>query len=177
MCEENAKPRGIDLKDPIYKARLKRELDMIAEKQFEDYFYVISDMINYAKKHMLVGPARGSSAGSLVCYLLNITDVDPLKYDLLFERFIDITRKDLPDIDIDFQDDRREMVIQYLTDKYGMEKVAHLGTVSRYKAKSTITEVAKELGVPAWEVNDLKGAIIERSSGDARAANVHNGYI
>ena len=87
--------------------------------------------------------------GSLVCYLLNITDVDPLKYDLLFERFIDITRKDLPDIDIDFQDDRREMVIQYLTDKYGMEKVAHLGTVSRYKAKSTITEVAKELGVPS----------------------------
>ena len=170
MCEENAKPRGIDLKDPVYKARLKRELDMIAEKQFEDYFYVISDMINYAKKHMLVGPARGSSAGSLVCYLLNITDVDPLKYDLLFERFIDITRKDLPDIDIDFQDDRREMVIQYLIDKYGMEKVAHLGTVSRYKAKSTITEVAKELGVPAWEVNDLKGAIIERSSGDARAA-------
>jgi DNA polymerase III alpha subunit len=91
-------------------------------------------------------------------------------HDLLFERFIDITREDLPDIDIDFQDDRREMVFQYLRDKYGAEKVAHLGTVSRYKAKSTIAEVAKELGIPAWEVNDLKGAIIERSGGDSRAA-------
>ena len=119
---------------------------------------------------MLVGPARVSSAGSLACYLTDITDIDPIKHDLLFERFIDITREDLPDIDIDFQDDRREMVFDYLRDKYGAEKVAHLGTVSRYKAKSTIAEVAKELGIPAWEVNDLKGAIIERSSGDSRAA-------
>ena len=170
MCIEGSKKRGINLKDEVYSARLKRELDMIQEKKFEDYFYVIADMINYAKKHMLVGPARGSSAGSLVCYLTGITDIDPLKFDLLFERFIDITRADLPDIDIDFQDDRREMVIQYLRDKYGEEKVAHLGTVSRYKAKSTISEVSKELGIPAWEVNDLKGAIIERSSGDSRAA-------
>ena len=170
LCEEGAEPRNIDLKDPVYKARLKRELDMIASKNFEDYFYVIADMINYAKQHMLVGPARGSSAGSLVCYLIGITDIDPIEHDLLFERFIDITREDLPDIDIDFQDDRREMVFDYIKDKYGSEKVAHLGTVSRYKAKSTIAEVAKELGIPAWEVNDLKGAIIERSSGDSRAA-------
>ena len=170
MCIDGAPERGIDLEDPIYKARLKRELDMIELKQFHDYFYVIADMINYAKQHMLVGPARGSSAGSLVCYLTGITDVDPIKFDLLFERFIDVTRADLPDIDIDFQDDRREMVFEYLRQKYGAEKVAHLGTVSRYKAKSTITEVAKELGIPAWEVNDLKGAIIERSGGDARAA-------
>ena len=170
LCEEGAPPRNIDLKDPVYKARLKRELDMIASKNFEDYFYVIADMINYAKQHMLVGPARGSSAGSLVCYLIGITDIDPIEHDLLFERFIAITREDLPDIDIDFQDDRREMVFDYIKDKYGYEKVAHLGTVSRYKAKSTIAEVAKELGIPAWEVNDLKGAIIERSSGDSRAA-------
>jgi len=170
LCEEGAPARNIDLKDKIYSARLTREIDMIADKKFEDYFFVIADMINYAKKHMLVGPARGSSAGSLVCYLTGITDIDPIRHNLLFERFIDITREDLPDIDIDFQDDRREMVIQYLIEKYGLEKVAHLGTVSRYKAKSTITEVAKELGIPAWEVNDLKGAIIERSSGDARAA-------
>jgi DNA-directed DNA polymerase III PolC len=170
MCEEGAPPRDIDLTDPVYKARLDRELKLIAEKEFEDYFYVIADMINYAKQHMLVGPARGSSSGSLVCYLTGITDIDPIQHDLLFERFIDITREDLPDIDIDFQDDRREMVFEYLRQKYGAEKVAHLGTVSRYKAKSTIAEVAKELGIPAWEVNDLKGAIIERSSGDSRAA-------
>ena len=170
MCQEGAPPRGVDLSDPEYSARLDRELQLIAEKKFEDYFYVIADMINYAKEHMLVGPARGSSAGSLVCYLIGITDIDPIKHDLLFERFIDITREDLPDIDIDFQDDRREMVFEYLRQKYGAEKVAHLGTVSRYKAKSTIAEVAKELGIPAWEVNDLKGAIIERSTGDSRAA-------
>lgn len=170
MCEEGAKRKNINLDDEVYAARLKRELDMIAQKNFEDYFYVIADMIKYAKQHMLVGPARGSSAGSLVCYLIDITDIDPIEHDLLFERFIDITREDLPDIDIDFQDDRREMVFEYLRAKYGAEKVAHLGTVSRYKAKSTIAEVAKELGIPSWEVNDLKGAIIERSSGDSRAA-------
>ena len=170
MCDEGLKYRKIDAKDPVYSDRLKRELEMIASKEFEDYFYVIADMISYAKKHMLVGPARGSSAGSLVCYLIGITDIDPLKYDLLFERFIDVNRSDLPDIDIDFQDDRREMVFEYIRQKYGADRVAHLGTVSRYKAKSTIAEVAKELGIPAWEVNDLKGAIIERSSGDSRAA-------
>ena len=170
MCDEGLKYRKINAKDPVYSDRLKRELEMIASKEFEDYFYVIADMISYAKKHMLVGPARGSSAGSLVCYLIGITDIDPLKYDLLFERFIDVNRSDLPDIDIDFQDDRREMVFEYIRQKYGADRVAHLGTVSRYKAKSTIAEVAKELGIPAWEVNDLKGAIIERSSGDSRAA-------
>jgi DNA polymerase III alpha subunit len=170
VCCAGAVEFGIDLDDEIYKARLEREINMIKEKKFEDYFFVIADMIKYAKQHMLVGPARGSSAGSLVCYLLGITTVDPIKHDLLFERFVDITRDDLPDIDIDFQDDRREMVFEYLRNKYGAEKVAHLGTVSRYKAKSTITEVAKELGIPLWEVNDLKGAIIERSGGDSRAA-------
>ncbi len=170
LCEGGAIKLGIDLELPEYKARLKRELKLIDEKEFKDYFFVIADMVKYARQHMLVGPARGSAAGSLACYLLEITNVDPIKHNLLFERFIDVTREDLPDIDIDFQDDRREMVFEYLRNKYGAEKVAHLGTVSRYKAKSTITEVAKELGIPLWEVNDLKGAIIERSGGDSRAA-------
>jgi DNA polymerase III alpha subunit len=169
LCEEGALKLGISLKDPVYSARLKRELAMIAEKEFEDYFFVIADMVSYAKQHMLVGPGRGSSAGSLVCYLTGITDIDPIRHDLLFERFIDVTRADLPDIDIDFQDDRREMVFEYLRNKYGAEKVAHLGTVSKYKAKSTITEVAKEFGIPSWEINDFKGAIIERSGGDSRS--------
>ena len=170
LCNAGAANLKIDLKKAAYKKRLKRELDLIKNKEFEDYFFVIADMVNYAREHMFVGPARGSAAGSLVCYLLGITNVDPIKHNLLFERFIDITREDLPDIDIDFQDDRREMVFEYLRNKYGAEKVAHLGTVSRYKAKSTISEVAKELGIPQWEVNDLKGAIIERSVGDSRAA-------
>jgi DNA polymerase III alpha subunit len=169
-CIAGAEKLKIDLTNKEYKARLERELGLIREKEFEDYFFVIADMVEYARKHMLVGPARGSAAGSLVCYLLGITNIDPIKHNLLFERFIDVTREDLPDIDIDFQDDRREMVFEYLRQKYGPEKVAHLGTVSKYKAKSTISEVAKELGIPQWEVNDLKGAIIERSGGDSRAA-------
>ena len=170
LCIAGANELGVDLDDKEYSKRLNHELKMISHKEFEDYFFVIADMVKYARQHMLVGPARGSAAGSLVCYLLGITNVDPIRHDLLFERFIDVTRDDLPDIDIDFQDDRREMVFEYLRNKYGAEKVAHLGTVSRYKAKSTITEVSKELGIPMWEVNDLKGAIIERSGGDSRAA-------
>jgi len=169
ICEENAFSRNVDISDKIYSDRLDRELKLIADKKFEDYFFVIADMVEYAKKHMFVGPARGSSAGSLVCYLTGITDIDPIQHDLLFERFIDVTREDFPDIDIDFQDDRREMVFEYLRNKYGAEKVAHLGTVSRYKAKSTISEVAKELGIPPWEVNDFKNAIIDRKRGDSRA--------
>lgn len=170
MCEAAAPGRSIDLSDEVYQARLTRELNMINDKKFHDYFYVLADMIQYAKQHMLVGPARGSSCGSLVCYLLGITDIDPIPHDLLFERFIDVTRKDLPDIDVDFQDDRREMVFDYLRAKYGKDCVARLGTVSRYQAKSLIGDVAKELEIPPWETTELKGAIIERSSGDARAA-------
>lgn len=170
LCQEGAKTRKCNLKDNLYSDRLNRELQLIKEKKFEDYFYVISDMVQYAKRHMLVGPARGSSCGSLVCYLLFITDIDPLPHNLLFERFIDITREDLPDIDIDFQDDRRELVFEYLRQKYGTEKVARLGTVARYKAKSTIIDVSKELSIAPWEVHDLKEAIIERSGGDSRAA-------
>lgn len=169
MCRKAAKARRIDLKQKVYAERLKREIELIKEKEFEDYFYMVADIIRYAKENMLVGPARGSSCGSLVCYLLSITDIDPIPYGLLFERFIDINRKDLPDIDIDFPDDRRDMVFGYVAKKYGADCVARLGTIMRYKAKSTITDVAKELGIPAWEVTDLKNSIVERSGGDARA--------
>lgn len=170
MCIEAAPRRGIDLTNQVYKDRLNRELELIAQKKFEDYFFVVSDVVRYAKQHMLVGPARGSSCGSLVCYLLDITDIDPIPYDLLFERFIDMNRLDLPDIDIDFPDDRRDMVFEYLSNKYGYECVTRLGTVSRFKAKSTITDISKYLRIPAYDVKELKDAIIERSGGDSRAA-------
>lgn len=144
-----------------YGARLDRELAMIEQKHFTDYFHVIQNLVQAAKEQMLVGPARGSSAGSLVCYLLGITDVDPLKHDLLFERFIDVTRFDLPDIDIDFPDDRREIAIQYLRDHYGYERVGRIGTVLRYKAKSTLEAVGGSLGIPPAELAELK-----RDAGD-----------
>lgn len=170
LCVQGAERKGIDLSNPEYGDRLERELALIAEKDYADYFMVVADVVKYAKRHMLVGPSRGSSAGSLVCYLLDITEVDPLNYGLLFERFIDINRKDLPDIDIDFPDSKRHIVMAYLQQKYGFRNVAHIGTISRLKAKSAIGEFAKGLGIPVWETEAVKDAIIERSTGDARAA-------
>lgn len=168
-CEKGAKKRGIDLQDPIYKERYQREMALIQEKEYTDYFLVVADVIKYAKTKMAVGPSRGSSAGSLVCYLMGITEIDPLKYDLYFERFIDINRFDLPDIDIDFQDDKRHLVIKYLEKKYGADHVAQIGNINRMKPKSAITRFAQALGVPIDDVQELKDAMLERSGGDARA--------
>ena len=169
MCRKGIAKRNMPWSEE-YEARMHRELDLIALKKFENYFYMVADMVQWAKGQMLVGPARGSAAGSLVCYLLEITEVDPIPFGLLFERFIDITRKDLPDIDMDFPDSQREDVIEYLRQKYGEENVAHIGTVSRYKAKSSIGEAAKKYNIPYADTVDIKGAIIERSGGDARTA-------
>lgn len=171
MCEEGAKLRGIDLSDEVYSARLDRELTLIKEKDFEDYFYIIADMIAWAKARMVVGPARGSSCGSLVCYLLNITAIDPIPYGLMFERFIDINRKDLPDIDIDFSDVRRPMVFDYAEERYGKERVARLGTVGMFKAKSALNQAGMALHIPKWRTEKVSDSIIERSSADSRAMN------
>jgi DNA polymerase III alpha subunit len=157
-------------KNKQYTDRLHVELALIEEKGFADYFLVIWDMCNYAKQHMLVGPARGSSAGSLVCWLLGITEVDPIPHGLIFERFIDVNRTDFPDIDIDFPDDYRDMVFDYLGNKYGHERVARLGTIMQYKPKSALTDFSKVLDIPDWETQAVKDAIIERSGGDARAS-------
>lgn len=131
-----------------YKKRFERELAVIHEKKFEDYFFFVEDVVRWAKQRMLVGPGRGSAGGSLLCYLLDITSVDPLKFNTMFERFIDITRPDLPDIDIDFPDNRREEVFNYLREKYGEKRVARLGTISEFGGKSAINDTAKATGVP-----------------------------
>jgi DNA-directed DNA polymerase III PolC len=169
MCVDGAKRTGVDLSTPVYKERLDRELALIEEKKFEDYFYVIADMVNWAKERMIVGPARGSSCGSLVCYLLNITTIDPIPYGLIFERFIDTTRTDLPDIDIDFSDQRRQMVFDYAEKKYGADHVARLGTVGMFKPRSALNAVGMALQIPRWQVEKVLDGVIERSSGDARA--------
>ena len=152
-----------------YEARLQRELGLIRDKKFESYFLMVADMTRYAKTRMLVGPSRGSAAGSLVCYTAHITEIDPLPANLIFERFIDVTRNDLPDIDLDFPDNKRELVITYLREKYGAANVSRIGTVSRYKPKSALATVGKRLGVPPWEFDGVKDSIFERSSGDSRA--------
>jgi DNA polymerase III alpha subunit len=168
LCIIGAQERRLELNDE-YTARMHYELNLIDEKDFTDYFYVIHDMVKYAKQNMVVGPARGSSCGSLVCYLLGITDIDPIPHGLIFERFIDVTRSDLPDIDIDFQDNKREMVFEYVQEKYGQENVARLGTVLRYKPKSAISDAAKALQIPDWETKSVKDSILKRSGGDSRA--------
>lgn len=153
---------------PEYEARLVRELAMIATKKYESYFIVVADLIQWSKQRMLVGPARGSSAGSLVCYCLGITEVDPLFHELLFERFIDITRNDLPDIDIDFNDQKRELAFSYLTDKYGAARVARIGSINTLKPRSVMARVCKKLGIPEHKKFDVLNVLIEYSSGDSR---------
>lgn len=169
LCEDGAKKIGINLKDKVYKSRLEKELKLIAEKNFEDYFYIISDICKWSRERMIVGPARGSSCGSLVCYLLEITTVDPIKYNLLFERFIDINRNDLPDIDIDFSENRRHLVFDYIKQKYGEDHVARLGTVALFKPKSAMQEFGKALSIPFSKIAKVGDAIIKRSGGDSRA--------
>jgi DNA polymerase III alpha subunit len=169
MCVAGAKKLHCDLKNPVYKARLDRELKLIKEKQFEDYFYVIADLVSWAKSRMVVGPARGSSCGSLACYLLGITSIDPIPYGLIFERFIDVNRSDLPDIDIDFSDARRHLVFEYAEKKYGEERVARLGTVGMFKPRSALKTVADNLDIKPWLLEPVLQSIIERSSGDSRA--------
>lgn len=151
-----------------YEERLQRELTAIEAKQFESYFIVVADLIAWAKQRMLVGPGRGSSAGSLLCYLLGITEVDPIPHGLLFERFIDLTRKDLPDIDIDFSDVKRDLVFKYLADKYGRHCVARIGNVTTLKPRSVLAQVCTRFGIPDKERFDLLNVLIEYSSGDSR---------
>lgn len=169
MCREAAPGLGIDLSDPTYEARLKKELDLIKLKQFEDYFYIVADIVQWARDHMIVGPARGSSCGSLVCYLLKITTVDPIPHGLIFERFIDINRNDLPDIDIDFSDQQRHLVFKYISEKYGAERVARLGTVANFHPRSAMQECGMAMGIPKWKTDAVADVLIERSSGDSRA--------
>ncbi len=154
-----------------YKDRLRHEMTTIEEKDFIDYFLIVSDVVKKAKGNGIpVGPARGSAAASLVCYLLRITEVDPLAFpNLLFERFIDKTRKDLPDIDLDFDDTRRHEIRTYLVGKYGEECVGNIGTFTTYKSKLAIDDVARSLNIDPSAVAPLKELLIERSSGDLRA--------
>ncbi len=156
MCLEGLCRRKLDKNDKVYLDRIDYELSIIKTKDYENYFYIVSDLVIAMKKELLVGPARGSSAGSLVCYLLEITDVDPLEYGLSFERFLDINKTDLPDIDIDIEDSKRLWVLKYLKNKYGGERVSGLGTINKYQINSSLNETAKAIKVKEEFVNKIK---------------------
>jgi len=172
VCREGIKNRGLEATwTQEYEDRLQYELDLIRSKDFESYFLVVSDMVHHAKKHMLVGPSRGSAAGSLVCYTSRITEIDPIPPRLYFERFIDVSRTDLPDIDLDFPDDKRHIVFEYMAEKYGADNVAHIGTVAQFKPKSALIQVCKALNIPPSATAAVKVAMIERAVADSRANN------
>ncbi|MDR0419621.1 MAG: DNA polymerase III subunit alpha, partial [Prevotellaceae bacterium] len=156
ICYEGAKERyGVDM--PVEtKDRLDFELDTIINMGFPGYFLIVQDFIAAARSMgVAVGPGRGSAAGSVVAYCLKITDIDPLKYDLLFERFLNPDRISMPDIDIDFDDDGRALVLKYVTDKYGKEKVAHIVTFGTMATKSAIKDVARVQQLPLAESDRL----------------------
>ncbi len=134
--------------------RLEYELSIIGSMGFESYFLIVQDFIRFARKNgIAVGPGRGSAAGSIVSFLLQITTIDPIKYELLFERFLNPERISMPDIDIDFSDERRHEVLQYVTDKYGVEKVSKVCTFGTLAAKAAIKDVGRAQGVPFSEMN------------------------
>jgi DNA polymerase III subunit alpha len=139
-----------------YLERLEYELGVIKDMQFPGYFLVVADFINYAKRNGIpVGPGRGSSAGSLVAYALRITDLDPIRHVLLFERFLNPERKSMPDIDVDFCIRGRAQVIQYVKDKYGADRVAQIATFGTLKAKAAIKDVGRALGFSFAEADAI----------------------
>jgi DNA polymerase-3 subunit alpha len=151
LAESGLKSLGLDSKEK-YIDRLNEELGVISQKKFASYFLVVADMINWAKtNNIMVGPGRGSAAGSLVCYCLGITDVDPIEHDLLFFRFINPERNDFPDIDTDFEDRRRKEVKDYLKKKF--KNVASISTFTYFKDKGVIRDAARVFMVPLQDVN------------------------
>ena len=156
LCIQGLKKRFGVTVPKKYQERLKYELDIIQKMGFCNYFLVVQDYVNFAKNRgILVGPGRGSAAGSLVSYVLNITDVDPIEYNLLFERFLNPERITMPDIDIDFEYNRREEVIQYCIQKYGIKKVAGIVTFGTMGAKQAIRDVARCNNIPLHIVDQI----------------------
>ncbi|HBR70289.1 TPA: DNA polymerase III subunit alpha [Candidatus Dependentiae bacterium] len=150
----------ISAEDAHYPDRLTLERDLIKKMGFVGYFLIVSDFIQWAKRnHIPVGPGRGSAAGSLVAWTLEITNIDPLKYNLLFERFLNPERISMPDIDIDFCVEGRERVIQYCREKYGHEKVCNIITFGTMAAKGVLKDVARALGLPFEDANAITNLV------------------
>lgn len=141
---------------PVYKQRLEYELKMLQQMGFSEYFLVVWDYIKYARdNHIPVGPGRGSAAGSLVAYVLKITNIDPVHHGLLFERFLNPERKSMPDIDSDFCIERRDDMIKYVTEKYGEDRVAQIITFNRMTSKAVLKDVARVLGIPYKKADEM----------------------
>lgn len=159
---EGAKTRYPEMTEEIQK-RIDHELKIIKDMGFPGYFLIVQDFINAAREMgVFVGPGRGSAAGSVVAYCTGITNIDPLKYDLLFERFLNPERVTMPDIDIDFDDEGRQKVIEYVVDKYGKDQVAHIITFGSMAARSSVRDVARVLDLPLADADRLAKLVPER---------------
>ncbi len=155
LTYEGAKERYVEISDEI-KERIDFELSTIEKSGFPGYFLIVQDFIAQARKmNVSVGPGRGSAAGSVVAYCTKITNIDPIKYDLLFERFLNPERISLPDIDIDFDDEGRSRVIDWVVDKYGKDNVAQIITYGKMAAKSSIRDTARVLDLPLYEADKM----------------------
>ena len=155
LCDRGYQER-YEAGKPAYRKQLDYELDMINRMGFTDYFLIVSDFVNYAKSRDIpVGPGRGSAAGSMVSYCLHITDVDPMKYSLYFERFLNPERVSMPDIDMDFGDTRRGEVVDYVRRKYGDDHVAQIVTFGTMAARGVIRDVGRVMGMPYAEVDAI----------------------
>lgn len=163
-------PAGVALQ--VYVDRLKKELRALKKQRFVLYFLVVHDLYKFVRgEGIMCGPGRGSAGGSLISFLLGITSVDPIEHGLLFERFINPDRLDLPDVDMDFEDARRKEVIDYLIRKYGRDNVCQIATIGRLSGKQCLRDVSRVLGVPLPEVNMVAPSIIERPDGHPREHN------
>ena len=153
LCEDGMKHRYTNVSEELSE-RMNYELNVIKSMGFTDYFLIVWDFINYAKNNSIpVGPGRGSAAGSIVSYALGITDIEPTRFNLIFERFLNPERVSMPDIDIDFCPKRRAEVINYVIDKYGAENVSQIGTFGTMKARGAIRDCGRVLGMPYGEVD------------------------
>lgn len=154
-----------------YATRMKYELSVIEKTGFASYFLIVQDFVNWAKNNgVVVGPGRGSAAGSLVAYLTNITDLDPIKYNLLFERFLNPERISMPDVDMDFADDRRDDVLNYVREKYGNDHVAQIITFGTMAARAAVRDVGRALGFP-YELCDKTSKMIPMFTSISKALN------
>ena len=159
LCEKGLKAR-YEEKAEVLRRRLEYELSVIEKMGYVEYFLIVWDFINYARQNkIMVGPGRGSAAGSIVAYTLRITDIDPIKYNLIFERFLNPERISMPDIDIDFCYERRQEVIDYVVDKYGKDKVAQIITFGTMKAKAAVRDVGRALNVSYADTDAIAKAI------------------
>ena len=154
LCEKGLQKRLNNKVTKVYSDRLKYELKMISKMGFSDYFLIVWDFILFSRKQgIYVGPGRGSAAGSLVAYCLGITHIDPIEHNLLFERFLNPERVSMPDIDIDFPDNRRDEVIQYVKEKYGNQHIAHIVTFGTMAAKQALRDVGRVLDIPTSKID------------------------